>query len=176
MMDKLDKTDSQYFTHAVSIDESKNQAAQLIDINELQSDTSPFVAAIEPCQNSAAKNVWSYYTKKPVSQIEFEQKVSENVSLIAEDNPYLNVKEGEVSAIEAIGHKSGSYGLDIRPKIFDGISKSWTLLDSGSCVSCIPKEANDVIDPKLKLRSVNGSAISTYGSKNIAIRIGRKNI
>ena len=86
----------------------------------------------------------------------------------------MSVKEGEIAAIDAIRYKPGSYGLDIRPKVFDSISKQWTLLDSGSCVSCIPKTDSDKIDPNFRLRSVNGSTISTFGSETISIRINRK--
>ena len=86
----------------------------------------------------------------------------------------MSVCEGEISAIDAVGHKQGSYGLDVRPKLFDNKEKAWTLLDSGSCVSCVPKKPGDLLDPKLKLRSVNGGVIQTFGTENISIRIGRK--
>ena len=146
----------------------------LIDINELQSDTSPFIAAIESCQNLAARNSWSFYTKKPVSQELFEQSARNAIDNIAEDNPYLNVVEGEIDAIEAVRFKPGSYGLDIRPKVFDNKEKAWTLLDSGSCVSCVPKKPDDLIDPSFKLRAVNGNSIPTFGTEILSIRIGRK--
>ena len=119
----------------------------------------------------SAKNTWSTYTFKPICQSQFENSVKEAIDNIAEDNPYMSVKEGEIAAIDAIRYKPGSYGLDIRPKVFDSISKQWTLLDSGSCVSCIPKTDSDKIDPNFRLRSVNGSTISTFGTETIAIRI-----
>ena len=122
----------------------------------------------------SAKNTWSTYPFKPICQSQFENSVKEAVDNVAEDNPYMSVKEGEIAAIDAIRHKPGSYGLDIRPKVFDNISKQWTLLDSGSCVSCIPKTDSDKIDPNFRLRSVNGSTISTFGSETISIRINRK--
>ena len=86
---------------------------------------------------------------------------------IAEDDPYNLIVAGEISAIEAVNHPQGSYGLDSRPKVFDKKSNSWILLDSGSCLSCVPKEPGDVVDSKLKLRSVNGGIIQTYGTKEI---------
>ena len=102
----------------------------LIDINEIQSDSSPFIATLERCQNNwSDKNVWSCYTSKPHCQVQFEQAVSQAVESIAEDNPYLKVEPGEIAAISALNHKPGAYGLDIRPKVFDNKQKVWTLLD-----------------------------------------------
>ena len=54
------------------------------------------------------------------------------------------------------------------------MSKTWTLLDSGSCVSIIPRKPEDKIDSNFRLRSVNGSSIPTFGSQMVEIRIGRK--
>ena len=143
-------------------------------MNEIQYDSSPFVAAIERCQDLSAKNSWSIYPHKPVCQSEFENNVAAAVKKIANDNPYLSVLPGEISAIEALKFKPGSYGLDIRPKVFDSKSKTWILLDSGSCVSCVPKKPGDKIDPNLKLRAVNGGSIATFGTEDIEVRIGRK--
>ena len=39
-----------------------------------------------------------------------------------------------ISAIEAMSHNPGAFGVDIRPKVYDNVTKSWVLLDSGSCV------------------------------------------
>ena len=41
-------------------------------------------------------------------------------------------------------------------------------------MTCIPKGTNDVIDNSIKLRSVNGGSIPTFGSEEIVIRLGRK--
>ena len=79
----------------------------------------------------------------------------------------------EVSAIDAIRNDQ-IQGFDIRPKVFDSISKQWVLLDSGSCVSCHPAGPDDVVDPSFKLKSVNGGVIDTYGTKLMTLRIGRK--
>ena len=175
-MDKLEinsNDDLAVSAHTITIEDLEN-TCELININELQSDTSPFIAALEQSQEFAAKNIWSFYSKKPVCQSQFEESVSQAIESIAEDNPFCSVEAGEISAIDAINHKQGSYGLDTRPKLFDNKAKTWTLLDSGSCVSCIPKKPEDVLDPKLRLRSVNGGSIQTFGKETIHIRIGRK--
>ena len=145
----------------------------MIDINEIQNDTSPFISALEQCPLTA-ENTWSFYPTKPICQSQFEANISDAISQVAEDNPFLTVTEGEIAAIDAIKFRPGSYGLDIRPKVFDNKSKTWTLLDSGSCVSIIPRKPTDVIDPSYRLRSVNGSPIHTFGSEVISVRIGRK--
>ena len=145
----------------------------MVDINEIQSDTSPFIATLERCQ-LLANNSWASYQFKPVCQSQFENAVSKAVASIAEDNPYLTVKEGEINALDALKHIPGSYGLDIRPKFYDKKTQSWTLLDSGSCVSITPKGPKDVINPEFRLRAVNGNAIPTFGKEVISVRIGRK--
>ena len=38
----------------------------------------------------------------------------------------------------------------------------------------MPKEPGDVLDPSFRLKSVNGGKISTYGTKQISLQIGRK--
>ena len=124
----------------------------MVDINEIQSDTSPFIATLERCQ-LLANNSWASYQFKPVCQSQFENAVSKAVASIAEDNPYLTVKEGEINALDALKHIPGSYGLDIRPKFYDKKTQSWTLLDSGSCVSITPKGPKDVINPEFRLSS-----------------------
>ena len=64
--------------------------------------------------------------------------------------------------------------MDIRPKVYDNITKKYVLLDSGSCVSCSPAGPDDILDPSFKLRSVNGGEINTYGVRKMTLRLGRK--
>ena len=88
------------------------------------------------------------------------------------DPRYRDLQVGdEVSSIEAV---TDAVPLDTRPKVFDNLSKEWVLLDTGSCVSCLPPTKEDLLDPRLKLRSVNGGVIDTYGTKTMHLRIGRK--
>ena len=159
--------------------EDENISEELVKENiallELSSQFEPTIAAIEQSHSLSAKNTWSFYTKKPVSQTEWESLVSLAVTPIAEDNPYIDIKPyQEVSAIDSINFKPGSYGLDIRPKIFDNATKSWILVDSGSCVSCVPKKPGDKVDPNFQLKAVNGGKIATYGTEIVSVRLGRK--
>ena len=88
------------------------------------------------------------------------------------DPQYKDLQVGDVvSSIEAV---TDSVPLDTRPKVFDNLSKQWVLLDTGSCVSCIPPTKEDLLNPHLKLRSVNGGVIDTFGKKTMHLRMGRK--
>ena len=111
---------------------------------------------------------------KPIAQVEWERLVENALEPVANDNPYMSIREGDISAIEAMNHSMGSFGLDVRPKILDKQSNSWILLDSGSAVSCIPKKKEDVMDQSLRLRAVNGNIIPTFGTEMLKIQVGRK--
>ena len=100
-----------------------------IALLELSSQFEPTIAAIEQSHSLSARNTWSFYTKKPVSQTEWESLVSSAVEPIADDNPYLDIKPyQEVSAIDSINFKPGSYGLDILSRIRVDFARSGHLL------------------------------------------------
>ena len=62
----------------MSIENEDEEIHDLVNINEIQDDSSPFIAAVEECHtNLAAKNAWSSYPFKPVCQDQFEQSVEE---------------------------------------------------------------------------------------------------
>ena len=148
-------------------DDSLEEIQKYISVNEIQTQTSlPFIAAIEQClsksASSSTRNRW--YQKYSLS----DSYAKDNGE--AEAPKYLI--GDEVSAIEAVNDPE--LRTDSRPRFFDNITKTWSLLDSGSCVSCIPKQPNDKIDSKFKLRAVNGQSIPTFGTEMVQIRIGRK--
>ena len=154
------------FVSAVEYEIDKNQEIQgFIDVNELQTSTKhPFIAAVEhkvatPSRLKISSNWTQSYTLP-------------NGKYLKDDGSSLPVREcREISALEAVA--KGLFEGDIRPKLYDKNSKSWTLLDSGSVVSCVPKGPNDVIDTQVQLRSVNGGQIATFGTEEIEIKIGR---
>ena len=80
----------------------------------------------------------------------------------------------EVTAIEAMEYRQGTNNMDIRPRVYDKLSKAWTLLDTGSCVSCSPRQPHDVEDPNFKLKAVNGESMPTYGTRQLELQMGRK--
>ena len=120
-----DKLDFNSDISAVSLEDKY----KLIDINEIQNDNGPFIAALERCPSLSAKQNWSCYPYKPKCQVEFESNTAKAIAQIAEDNPYLKVEAGEIASLSAVDHKPGAYGLDIRPKVFDNKTKTWILLD-----------------------------------------------
>ena len=65
-------------------------------------------------------------------------------------------------------------GIDIRPRFWDPLSRSWCLLDTGSQVSCCSPGPNDKPDPSLRLEAVDGSVLTCYGKKQGQFQIGRK--
>ena len=134
------------------------------------------MAAIEQCHRKAAKSrikPWitkdRWYQKYSLSDGYDNRNPSKKVEQKSLADKYAI--GDEISSIEAVNPELQN---DTRPRFFDNVTKTWTLLDSGSCVSCIPRNTKDKLDPKVKLRAVNGQSIPTYGSAVVTIRIGRK--
>ena len=99
---------------------------------------------------------WGDYLQKPVAQSQWEEIVRTTVAeLVAGSQPDNN---------------------DVRPYIRDKTSKQWLLVDSGAAVTCWPKRlVPDVpLDPKVKLRAVNGENIDTFGYHTITFHFGNK--
>ena len=138
---------------------------RLIDVNEIKTQSSSsFVAAIE--HNKIIRNKW-YQNYAMGERFLNKATVNHTNSQI----PVEQIISNEVSVIEAM---TNWFESDVRPKIYDKITKTWTLCDSGSVVTCIPRTPEDVIDNNIRLRSVNGGVIPTFGSEEIVIRLGRK--
>ena len=64
--------------------------------------------------------------------------------------------------------------FDIRPRVYDARLDTWVLVDTGSMVSCLKPTEEDVVNPNIKLETVDGSSIRCYGRKDYTIRLGRK--
>ena len=123
---------------------------------------------VERCLNSENKSE---------IQNDWNRRVAEEINEIASINPYLpDLPIGEeIQALEAVAWVNGPRrGVDCRPKVFDGQSRTWKLCDSGSMVTVIKKGPDDILDQSRILQAVNGSAIKCYGKKTIQIRLGRK--
>ena len=141
----------------------------IVDINEIKTHVSnPFVAAVELSRLAAnihPKTRWYQNYSVPsgfVNETNFENGAAVKKYEIGD----------EVSAMEAVNDPVRHE--DTRPKFFDSITQTWSLLDTGACVSCIPKGPKDKMDSCFKLRAVNGQSIPTFGSEVIQIRINRK--
>ena len=107
--------------------------------------------------------------QSPISRSHLQQnwsiQIAAAIDTIADRNPYLPIlKPGEVvPAVEAATFAQRD--LDCRPQLFDGISKSWKLVDTGSMLTVIRKSPGDRIDRSKVLQAVNGSNIQVYGQK-----------
>ena len=145
--------------------------AKLINVNEMKTEYKPssFIAYVERCQSLKTEEIpkrdlW-YQTYSVQETYVKDTGVKHKVE------PQYKVGE-TIASIEAVNDPM--LDSDFRPRVFDNITQTWTLLDSGSCVSCTPKEPGDKIDPSFRLRAVNGNTIPTFGTKKVQIRIGRK--
>ena len=99
--------------------------------------------------------IWGEYPFKPQCQKQWDQKIK-NISLqIADLNPYLKFKKpgDEILAVEAVNWNFSQEQMDFRPKIYNNLSKSYILCDTGAMISCVPKENSDKLNPKTKLKT-----------------------
>ena len=141
--------------------EDYKKIQQIVDVNDMKTDSNPlFIAAVEQnfpkFQKPTKKVRWIEKYTVPDKYVPKTELVE--TGTLTNDIP--------LSAIEALAQ--GLLQGDIRPRLFDKISKAWTLLDSGSVVTCIPKGPNDTMDSSIRLRSVNGGSIATFGTGNIS--------
>ena len=109
-------------------------------------------------------------------QNQWNLTIASVISQIADINPYMpDIEPGqEIPAVDAARYMKGAYGIDCRPQLFDGVSKSWKLCDTGSALTVIKKTDSDMVDESRVLQAVNGTSIKVYGQKEVQIRLGRK--
>ena len=65
---------------------------------------------------------------------------------------------------------------DRRPRAFDHNTKSYVLIDTGAACTAFPKHLinnSATLDPTKRLQAVNGSAINTFGTQTIKIKLGK---
>ena len=75
---------------------------------------------------------------------------------------------------EAVASTLKSNDIDIRPRIYDGITKEWILIDTGSQCSVTKAKPEDSIRPDILLETVDGTHMKCYGTKPLELRLGRK--
>ena len=80
--------------------------------------------------------------------------------------------EGWFSAIEAMDQNGQSW--DMRPHLYDRVTKSQLLLDSGAQVTAYPPEPGDTVDSSITLKAVNGTKLKCFGYKDVEVQINRK--
>ena len=80
--------------------------------------------------SGSGQQVWGVHERKPLQQTNFKKQLQESLASVEEYSPYM--KELElISEIE-----DSQY--DSRPRVFDGKSKLWVLVDSGAALSVLP--------------------------------------
>ena len=62
----------------------------------------------------------------------------------------------------------------MRPRVFDKMTKSYLLVDSGSAVTVVAAGPDDVVQPGMYLQAVNGQRVDCCGKRKIAVQLGRK--
>ena len=75
-----------------------------------------------------------------------------------------------LSAILASQWTPNTMGVDARPRIWDKISKTWLLVDSGAATTIIPPSETDEIDHSINLKTVSGDKLPCYGRRQIQFR------
>ena len=153
------------------LDSNDNQKSILIDFSH---ENEPDISI--SLNQASISEVWGEYPFKPKCQTQWDKEVSEISTKIAEVNPYLKFKlpGEEISAVEAVNWNNQEL-IDFRPKIYDSITKTYILCDTGAMISCVPKKSSDKLDPNTKLKTASGQPMNTYGTRSIDIRLGRKN-
>ena len=117
---------------------------------------------------------WGIHTSKPLIQSAYERLVVAAVHPIAGDDGFLPPPPPEISAAEAASWVDGHRSCDARPKLFDGATQSWRLMDTGAAISVVPPVQGDQVDHSICFEAIDGTKIKTYGSKDVYVRIGRK--
>ena len=78
-----------------------------------------------------------------------------------------------ITYTEAIS-ATASGSVDIRPRVFDNISKEYILVDTGSMCSVTRPASSDALRHDLLLESVDGSNLPCYGTRDLSVRLNRK--
>ena len=85
-----------------------------------------------------------------------------------------NLQERWSAAVAEACRVASLDGEDQRPHLYDEVMKKHLLVDTGSAVTAWPPDPGDKPDPTRSLRAVNGSRLKCYGTKEVVVKIGRK--
>ena len=113
---------------------------------------------------------WGYYNKKPKEQTRWEKTVQSEINKImtedGENFPYMKLNSC----------RSTQGNEDQRPHLWDPLAKYAQLVDTGAVICVWPKAdyPDAVCNPHMLLEAVNGSRLSTFGTRTRTVKIGRK--
>ena len=133
---------------------------------------SNFIEA-EARQSHMAKirNSWAKFTIASLSRGSGEHRLPDPFR-VGEEYAQVGVVVPTVDAVR----KGALFGpnCDIRPRLFDKSTNQFRLIDTGSMITATAKKPGDKVDNTFRLVAVNGSQITTYGVREIIVKIGRK--
>ena len=118
-----------------------------IDTNKVDESVESFLKA-EWCPKQA-QNKWLSSLTWDV----YDVKLNDWVSVGKPESPGV-VDSSVLEAlphIDALQHKPGEVGMDLRPHVYDAVLKQYILIDSGGQVSAFPPEPGDA--PRSKVAS-----------------------
>ena len=98
-----------------------------------------------------------------------------------DQNPLENFEDVEVPneaeiipAVDAVKWTPNYKNRDMRPRVFDKLTKAWTLVDSGSAVTVVQAGADDEVVPGMFLKTVNGQKVECCGRRKVSFQFNRK--
>ena len=107
---------------------------------------------------STNREPWGEYQQQPLCQIEWTKQV-QVAAIAAANTPDPRPPDK----------------TDMRPHVRDRRSRLWVMLDSGAAISIWPRrEYPDLPQAQSSLVAVNGSRISTFGTKDISLDLEGK--
>ena len=80
--------------------------------------------------SGSGQQVWGIHERKPVQQTAFEREIQASLDSVSDYYPHMR----ELDMIAEI--EDSQY--EPRPRVFDGKSKMWVLVDTGAAVSVLP--------------------------------------
>ena len=105
-----------------------------------------------------------------------DSPVSDHPKQSLPDLPISDIENYEIIPPEEIVAAALDEGgnFDIRPRVFDNVTKTFSLVDTGSQCSVIRPVQGDALAPHLHLEAVDGSELPCYGKKQHSVRFNRK--
>ena len=106
-----------------------------------------------------------------MQQSAFERQLQESLDSVSDYYPHMRELD-LIAEIEDSQYES-------RPRVFDGKSKRWVLVDTGAAVCVLPYRMSITYsgqepESHRALEAVNGTRLRTYGREVAKIQIGRK--
>ena len=144
----------------IDVDVSDNSEKIYFDFNAHDPSEIPFFEQASRDRNEP----WGIYEFQPLCQKEWHVMVSKAANAAS-----------NVNVMADIAATSGQF--DLRPRVFDQLSASWLLIDSGAACTVYPVQNCSQIPPidKTKsLQAVNGTKIETYGKQRVKFKFGAK--